>query len=60
MDMLYDEPTEQQVEAAAKAWMGWQFPDRKWDDAISELKDKFRDGARHALLAAAIVLSNVN
>jgi hypothetical protein len=49
------EPTSRQVEAAAKAWMTWQFPGRSWDDAVPELKDKFRDGARHALIAAASV-----
>ena len=49
------EPSERQVEAAAMAWMTWQFPGRAWEDAVPEMKDKFRDGARRALLAAAIV-----
>lgn len=50
-----DEPTPLQIEAAARAWMTWQFPGRAWEDAIPAMKDKFRDGARRALLAAAIV-----
>ena len=48
------EPSERQVEAAAQAWMTWQFPGRDWDDAVPAMKNKFRDGARRALLAAAI------
>lgn len=50
------EPTMLQVEAAARAWMTWQFPGRDWEDAVPEMKDKFRDGARRALQAAAIVM----
>lgn len=49
------EPTELQIEAAAKAWMAWQFPGRAWEDAVPAMKDKFRDGARIALRAAAFV-----
>lgn len=49
-------PTERQVEAAAMAWMAWQFPGRSWNDAVPEMKNKFRDGARRALLAAADAL----
>ena len=48
------QPTEQQVLAAAIAWMAWQFPGRKWDDAIPEMQNKFLDGARQALVAAVI------
>jgi hypothetical protein len=51
------EPTEEQIEAAAKAWMSWQFPGRSWDDAVPALKDKFKDGAKKALLAAADIMS---
>ena len=47
-----DEPTEEQVEAAAKAWLTWQFPNRDWDTAVDAMKDKFREGARVILLAA--------
>jgi hypothetical protein len=50
------EPTDRQIEAAARAWMTWQFPGRAWEDAVPELKDKFRDGAKRALLAAAVVM----
>lgn len=49
------EPTDRQIEAAAKAWMAWQFPGRAWEDAVPAMKDKFRDGARQALRAAAFV-----
>lgn len=55
MVWLSTEPTEEQVEAAAKAYMAWQFPGRDWDDAVPALKDKFREGARRALAAAAQV-----
>jgi hypothetical protein len=48
------EPTDRQVEAAAKAWMTWQFPGRSWEDAIPVMRDRFRDGARKALRAAAV------
>ena len=50
------EPTERQIEAAARAWMAWQFPGRAWDDAVPELRDKFREGARLVLQAAAVAL----
>ncbi len=49
------EPTKEEVEAAAKAWMSWQFPNRSWDDAIEKMRQKFRDGADKALRAAAAV-----
>jgi len=49
------EPTERQIEAAAKAFMAWQFPGRSWDDAVPTMKDKFLVGARLALRAAAFV-----
>jgi len=49
------EPSDRQIEAAAKAFMAWQFPGRAWDDAVPAMKDKFRDGARRALRAAAFV-----
>jgi len=54
------EPTEEQVEAAAKAWMSWQFPDRSWDDAVPSMKEKFRDGARLALAAAALTEKEIS
>lgn len=53
--ILGREPTEEEVEAAARAWMGWQFPNRSWDDAIENMKQRFRDGASLALRAAAAV-----
>lgn len=51
------EPSEEQVEAAAKAWMSWQFPNRDWDEAVPEMKNMFKTGARKALIAAAEVSS---
>lgn len=48
--------TERQIDAAAKAWMEWQFPGRSWDDAVPEMRAKFREGARCALTAAAIAM----
>lgn len=44
--------TEYHVELAARAWMNWQFPDRKWDDAVPEIKKVFIEGAYNALVAA--------
>jgi hypothetical protein len=55
---IAQEPTEQQVEAAARAWMTWQFPGRAWEDAVPAMKSKFRDGARLALLAAFVATLN--
>lgn len=52
MVVLANPFTEEQVEAAAKAWMSWQFPGRSWEDAVPAMKEKFRDGARRALTAA--------
>jgi hypothetical protein len=49
------EPTEEEIEAAAKAWMSWQFPGRAWEDAVENMKQKFLDGAHRALRAAAAV-----
>jgi hypothetical protein len=53
MVWLDADPSEEQVEAAAKAWMSWQFPNRDWDEAVPEMKDMFKTGARKALVAAA-------
>lgn len=53
-------PTDRQVEAAARAWMSWQFPGRAWDDAIPEMQAKFRDGARRALAAALVVSESID
>lgn len=47
------EPCDAQIEAAAKAWMTWQFKKASWDSASPAMKDKFREGARLVLLAAA-------
>lgn len=49
------EPTTEEIEAAAKAWLEWQFPGRPWEDAVEAMKQKFRDGATEALRAAASV-----
>lgn len=48
-----DEPTDEQIDAAAKAWLEWQFPGRKWDRASEQMKNAFRDGARRAIIAAS-------
>lgn len=45
-------PSEQQVEAAARAWLGWQFPGRTWETALDGMKEKMREGARVVLRAA--------
>jgi hypothetical protein len=50
-----DEPTEEQVVEAAKAWMSWQFPNRDWDEAVPVMQEKFKDGARRSLKAALAV-----
>jgi hypothetical protein len=50
-----DEPSEQQVEAAARAWLEWTFPARDWNTAPPAMRDKFREGARASLRAAAAV-----
>jgi len=39
------------VEAAARAWLKWQFG-KEWDTAVSDLQEKFREGARVILSAA--------
>jgi len=46
------EPTLAEVEAAARAWMTWQFPGRDWEGAVESMKQKFREGARVVLRAA--------
>ena len=51
----YDPSDEDQVEAAARAWLEWQFKGQDWDTASSDLKKKFREGARSILEAAAAV-----
>lgn len=48
-----DDPSPQEIEAAAKAWMAWQFPGRSWDDATEVMKKRFRSGAIVVLRAAA-------
>jgi hypothetical protein len=45
------EPTPEQVEAAAKAWMAWQFPGREWETAVESMREKFREGALVVLRA---------
>jgi len=60
MIWLDTEPSEEQVEAAAKAWMSWQFPNRDWDEAVPAMKDMFRTGARKAFNAAAALGSIKN
>jgi len=50
------EPTETEVEAAARAWLSWQFPGREWDTAVESMRNRFRDGAKVVLRAAALAL----
>lgn len=45
------------VEAAAKAWLQWQFG-RDWDTAVPELQNKFREGAKVVLVAADRAATN--
>lgn len=47
------EVTPVEIEAACKSWMKWQF-DRSWDTASEPMKEKFRDGMRKFLVAAAV------
>lgn len=58
MVWLDADPSEEQVEAAAKAWMSWQFPNRDWDEAVPAMRDMFKTGARKALVAAAAIGSS--
>jgi hypothetical protein len=37
--------------------MEWQFPEQDWDMFSNDMKDKFREGAKAALIAANIALS---
>lgn len=50
------EPEEIEIEAAARAYLEWQFKGRRWDSASSSMKEKFREGARVALRAAAVAV----
>lgn len=50
---IVSEPSDRQVEAAARAWLEWQFPGRSFDAAGSSMKSKFREGARVVLMAAS-------
>lgn len=45
-------PSNEQIDAAAEAWLTWQFPGRTWNSATSAMKDKFRAGAKIILSAA--------
>ena len=47
------EPSPAHIEAAARAWMIFQFPTHKWETASVVLKNKFREGAKIMLMAAA-------
>ena len=44
--------TQEEIEAGAKAWLHWQFG-RDWDSATEPMREKFREGARSILMAAA-------
>ena len=44
--------SDKQVEAAAKAWLEWQFDGQKWETASASMKAKFMAGARVILTAA--------
>lgn len=46
-----------EIEAAAKAWLTWQFNGKSWETATPQLQEKFREGARIVLSAAAIARS---
>jgi hypothetical protein len=46
--------SDKQVEAAAKAWLEWQFDGQKWETASDSMKAKFLDGARVILSAAVL------
>jgi len=60
MVCIETEPSEEQVETAAKAWMAWQFPNRDWDEAVPAMQDMFKTGARKALTAVAAMDSRGN
>jgi len=51
------EPCDDEIEAAARAIVEWQFPKREspWEAIPEEMKNKFRDAARRALEAAHVV-----
>lgn len=44
--------SDKQVEAAAKAWLEWQFDGQKWETASASMRAKFLAGARVILVAA--------
>lgn len=52
------DPCETQVEAAAKAWLEWQFKGRRWEDAVPSLRESFLKGSRVILAAAASAVCN--
>lgn len=33
-----------QIQAAAKAWLEWQFKGRKWEEATDSMREKFIEG----------------
>ena len=45
--------SDKQIEAAAKAWLEWQFQGQEWETASAAMKKKFREGARIILCAAS-------
>lgn len=43
--------SDKQIEAAAKAWLEWQFKDQLWENASPAMKKKFLEGAQVILKA---------
>ena len=43
--------SDKQIEAAAKAWLEWQFESQKWETASPAMKKKFLEGAQVILKA---------
>ena len=46
-------PCEEQILAAAKEWLEWQFPKMKWEIAAPPLQKAFCEASRKALTAVA-------
>ncbi len=44
--------SDKQIEAAAKAWLEWQFEGQKWKNASPAMRKRFLEGAKIILGAA--------
>jgi hypothetical protein len=53
-----DSVSHREVEAAAKAYLEWQFPERTWESSPPKFRDVFMEGAAVILRAAAKVRSS--